>query len=175
MLTETRDVQVNDALPIPDGVLNEEKSYETTGNITVRQSSSPPSDACLKVKVIINKLWVNQAGAGNVSKAIEKANDAMVAAQKIYHDKFDSANRLQSRITFSWDSGTVIEIKIDYFKEIKCIIYFEKRLLKYSCLYFKSFTIVEMMQITTQRIMLLDALLMLRTRYDAHTIRCQPS
>jgi len=89
----------NDMLDVPDSVWEKEKNG--TNFFNLRQTGSQPTQACLKVKVIYNQGWVNQAGGGNVATAHQAAKDVIVKANEMYNTKFAAANRLGTSIALS--------------------------------------------------------------------------
>ena len=76
----------NDMLEVPDSVWEKEKNGTTFVNL--RQTGSQPTQVCLKVKVIYNQGWVNQAGGGNVATAHQAAKDVIVKLNQDAHNPF---------------------------------------------------------------------------------------
>ena len=92
---------VSDIVPVPDSVWDAEKNF-THPRHDVRQTNTPPAQACLTIKVIYNNAWVVSAGGGNVADAHTKAYEVALMAQDIYNNKFAAANRLGTQITFQF-------------------------------------------------------------------------
>ena len=89
----------NDVLNVPDSVWEKEKN--NSNSLNLRQTGTPPAQACLKVKVIYNQAWVNSAGGGNLANAHKMAQDVITKANEIYNTKFAAANRLGTAISIS--------------------------------------------------------------------------
>ena len=106
-----RGVLDDDVLPVPDDVwVAEEKSTNT--NHLRQAGSSPPSTACLSIKVIYNQGWVVSAGGGNQAAALQMANNLILEAQNIYNTKFAASNRLGTAITFVLAGGNYLNFII---------------------------------------------------------------
>ena len=98
----------DDLLELPNDVWdNEQNQSGVAGDdaAKVARQSGPPSTACMSVKLIFNNAWVRSAGNGNVALAEQRARDVFAEAQNIYHNKYSSANRLQTSITFNLVGG----------------------------------------------------------------------
>lgn len=80
-------------------MLNAEKNHSSSsyGN---RQTKNPPSSACLTIRIIYNNGWVQSAGGGNTANARQRALDVLAETQNIYATKYETANRLDTQITF---------------------------------------------------------------------------
>ena len=87
-------------LTVPDDIWEEEKNY-TESHPDLRQTGTPPSKACVSIKVIYNEGWVASAGRGNQAVAQQMALDALKGAQDIYNTKFAPSNRLGTEIYFN--------------------------------------------------------------------------
>ena len=100
---------VNDILEVPNDVWqNEENQFGSDGGDKgkdARQATSPPSSACLNIKLIFNQGWVRDAGNGNLALAEQKARDVLNEAQNIYQTKYAAANRLQTSVSFNLVGG----------------------------------------------------------------------
>ena len=100
---------VNDILEVPNDVWqDEENQFGSDGGDKgkdARQATSPPSSACLNIKLIFNQGWVRDAGNGNLALAEQKARDVLNEAQNIYQTKYAAANRLQTSVSFNLVGG----------------------------------------------------------------------
>ena len=110
-------------MEVPNDVWqDEENQFGSDGGDkgkNARQASSPPSSACLNIKLIFNQGWVRDAGNGNLALAEQKARDVLNEAQNIYQTKYAAANRLQTSVTFNLVGGG--KIFFFYFsKSIMC-------------------------------------------------------
>ena len=113
---DSRDVVLrsaeNDVLTIPDSVWDAEKNWTLAhpddGQDMVRQIGNdltPPTQACLTVKVIYNNAWVQSSAGGNAATAQVRAQEVVNEAQNIYNAKYASANRLGTVVTFNLVGG----------------------------------------------------------------------
>ena len=91
-------------LTVPDDVWDAERNSTHTKNLR-QTGSSPPSTACLSIKVIYNQGWVASAGGGNLAVAHQMATNVVLGAQNIYNTKFAAGNRLGTAITFNLVGG----------------------------------------------------------------------
>ena len=73
----------------------------------IRQSETPPSQACLRMKVIYNNDFVNDAGEGDLATAHQVAKDVVDEAQNIYNNRFSAENRLGTTIIFNLIAGNM--------------------------------------------------------------------
>lgn len=87
-------------VPVPDDVWDAEKNY-TESHPDLRQTGTPPSNACVSIKVVYNDGWINTAGRGNKALSQQMARDVLKGAQDIYNTKFAPSNRLGTQITFN--------------------------------------------------------------------------
>ena len=97
----------DDMMIVPDSVWDAEKNY-TKNHPSLRQSSNPPAQACISIKVIYNSGWVTSAGGGSVAIASQRALQVIAEAQDIYNTKYSSANRLQTGISFNVVGGKTL-------------------------------------------------------------------
>ena len=99
-------------LEVPDGVWDIENN---ASNETLRLSgrnplsairqASPPSAACLNIKLIYNRRWVQSSASGNAALARQRALDVLAEAENIYNKKFSSNNQLGTSIKFNLVGG----------------------------------------------------------------------
>ena len=73
----------------------------------MRQSATPPSQACIRMKVVYNKDFVNDAGNGNLAAAHQVAKDVVHVAQDIYSNRFSPENRLGTEFFFDLIAGNM--------------------------------------------------------------------
>ena len=71
----------------------------------LRQSSTPPTTACLNIRVIYNNGWINSAAGGNAALGLQRAIDVVAEAQNIFNAKFSASNQLGTQITFNIVGG----------------------------------------------------------------------
>jgi len=101
----------DDLLEPPNDVWdNEQNQSGVAGNdaAKVARQSGPPSTACMSVKLIFNNGWVQSAGNGNVALAEQRARDVFAEANNIYQNKYSTANRLGTSITFNLVGGAPV-------------------------------------------------------------------
>ena len=99
----------NDMVEVPDNVWNSERNSSTGNDSTVnltlrqphRQPESPPSTACLSIKLIYNQGWVQSSAGGNTALARQRALDVLSEAESVYNTKFSSCKQLGTRIKFN--------------------------------------------------------------------------
>ena len=113
---EVRGGSVNDVLTVPDDVWEEEKNY-TGSHPDLRHTGTPPSNACVSIKVVYNDEWVASAGKGKKALAQQMARDVLKGAQDIYNTKFAPSNRLGTQITFNLVDSKTSKM-ISYFSSI---------------------------------------------------------
>ena len=82
------------------------KGIEVRSN-EIRQSETPPSQACLRMKVIYNNYFVNDAGEGDLATAHQVAKDVIDEAQYIFDNRFTTENRLGTKINFNLIAGNM--------------------------------------------------------------------
>ena len=85
----------------------EERSTE------VRQVGSdltPPSTACVKLKVFYDNNFQQSSGGGEA-----QVRAVLAAAEAIFKDKFASSNRLGTDITFSYEGMDLRPTIVSYF------------------------------------------------------------
>ena len=73
----------------------------------IRQSETPPSQVCLRMKVIYNNDFVNDAGEGDLTTAHQVAKDVIDEAQYIFNNRFTIENRLGTTIIFNLIAGNI--------------------------------------------------------------------
>ena len=73
----------------------------------IRQSETPPSQVCLRMKVIYNNDFVNDAGEGDLTTAHQVAKDVIDEAQYIFNNRFTIENRLGTTIIFNLIAGNM--------------------------------------------------------------------
>ena len=99
----------DDILEVPNDVWQNEGNQSASGGNekekAIRQAGSPPSSACLNIKLIFNQGWVRSAGNGNLAVAEQRARDVLNEAQRHYQTKFSAANQLGTSITFNLVGG----------------------------------------------------------------------
>ena len=94
------------AIEVPDSVWEREKNAtRNRGESRFGRQSNPPSAACLNIRVIYNQGWVNSAGGGNNALAVQRLNDVIAEADRIYKTRYAPANRLQTAITWNVVGG----------------------------------------------------------------------
>jgi len=96
----------SDALPLPNGVWDAEKNYTLTHpdrrNTIERQIGNdlpPPSTACITLKVVYDRNWVQSSGGDGEAAA----RSVLAEAQNIYKTKFASNNQLGTSITINYE------------------------------------------------------------------------
>ena len=96
-----RNVKGGDIVPVPDSVWEAEKNYTLThperSNLEVRQAGNPPSNACMKIKVVYDRNFAQKSGGDGESAA----RAVMDEAQNIFSTKFASNNQLGTSFTFN--------------------------------------------------------------------------
>ena len=99
----------DDILEVPNDVWQDEENHFGSNGAdqgqNTRQATSPPSSACLNIKLIFNQGWVQDAGNGDLATAEQKAREVLNEAQNIYQTKYAAANRLQTSVTFNLVGG----------------------------------------------------------------------
>ena len=73
----------------------------------IRQSETPPAQACLRMKVVYNNYFVNDAGEGDLATAHQVAKDVIDEAQHIFDNRFTTENRLGTTINFNLIAGNM--------------------------------------------------------------------
>lgn len=94
----------NDMVEVPDSVWKTERNGSNV-NLTLRQSTVPPSTACLNIRLVYNRGFVQSSAGGNAAMARKHAFAVLAEAENIYNTKFSSANQLGTRITFNLVGG----------------------------------------------------------------------
>ena len=97
------------AIDIPDSVWAHEKNATRNrgeSRIEGRQSN-PPSTACLNIMVVYNQGWVQSSASGNAALGLQRAREVVAEAEKIYNDRYSSANRLGTSITWNVVGGGI--------------------------------------------------------------------
>ena len=95
----------DDVLEVPDSVWDAERNESIAHPDFLRQTGSPPSSACLDIKLIYNNGWVQSSANGNSANGIQRARDVLAEAENIYNAKFSSSNRLGTAIKFNLVGG----------------------------------------------------------------------
>ena len=95
----------DDVLEVPDSVWESERNESIAHPDYLRQTGSPPSSACLDIKLIYNNGWVQSSANGNSATGIQRARDVLAEAENIYNAKFSSSNRLGTAIKFNLVGG----------------------------------------------------------------------
>ena len=95
----------DDVLEVPDSVWDSERNESIAHPDLLRQTGSPPSNACLDIKLIYNSGWVQSSANGNTATGIQRARDVLAEAENIYNTKFSSSNRLGTAIKFNLVGG----------------------------------------------------------------------
>ena len=99
----------NDVVEVPDSVWDAERNRSRWGGERMvedlRQSSTPPTTACLNIRVIYNNGWIQSSAGGNAALGLQRALDVVAEAQNIFNTKFTSSNQLGTRITFNIVGG----------------------------------------------------------------------
>ena len=95
----------DDVLEVPDSVWDSERNESIAHPDFLRQTGSPPSNACLNIKLIYNNGWVQSAASGNSVAGKHVARAVLDEAEKIYNTKFSSSNRLGTAIKFNLVGG----------------------------------------------------------------------
>jgi hypothetical protein len=93
-----------DVLQVPDDVWDAERNYTLT-HPEVRQVGNDlavPSTACIKIKAIYDRNWVQSSG-GDGPMALIKLYAVLNEAQNIYRTKYGSSNQLGSSFTFNYE------------------------------------------------------------------------
>ena len=114
-------------LEVPSSVDDDEKDWiathpdEFAGAVVVERQTgddlAPPSETCVSMKVIYNTAWVNIFGSQTA--AATAAQQVIDETQRIYHDKFDASNRLNSRVTINLVGGGKPGISPFYISSLK--------------------------------------------------------
>ena len=73
----------------------------------IRQIETPPSQACLRMKVVYNNDFVNDAGEGDLTTAHQVAKDVIDEAQHVFNNRFTTENRLGTTIIFNLIAGNI--------------------------------------------------------------------
>ena len=92
-------------MDVPNNVWEIENTQNHTSNPNTRQSSEPPTSACIRIKVVYNMAWVKSAGNGNIATARQRVFDVIEETQNIYNAKFGIKNRLGTSISFNIVAG----------------------------------------------------------------------
>lgn len=98
-------------MKVPDSVWNKEANYARTHPVGTKLGKkfgndlSPPSTACLSIKIIFNDRWVQSSANGYVTRAVAAARAVLAEAQNIYNSKFAASNRLGTAVTFNLIGG----------------------------------------------------------------------
>ena len=95
----------DDVLEVPDSVWDAERNESIAHPDFVRQTGSPPSSACLDIKLIYNNGWVQSSANGNPTLGMQRAREVFKEAENIYNTKFSSSNRLGTTIKFNLVGG----------------------------------------------------------------------
>ena len=99
----------DDMVHVPNDVWNVEKHYHHSIS-NIRQTDEPPATACLAIKVIYNKRWVESAGGGDVATAHQRVLDVIAETKNIYNRKYAQANQLGTAIRFNIVGGTILHL-----------------------------------------------------------------
>ena len=95
----------DDVLEVPDSVWDSERNESIAHPDFLRQTGSPPSNACRDIKVIYTSGWVQSSANGNTATGIQRALDVLAEAENIYNTKFSSSNQLGTAIKFNLVGG----------------------------------------------------------------------
>ena len=96
----------NDMVLIPQHVFDEEENT-TEPYVNIRQAMNDTGTACMSIKIVYNKGWLQSAGNGNIDMAQQRAYEVLAETQKIYGSKFSPRNRLKTNVTFQMIEGNI--------------------------------------------------------------------
>ena len=117
----------DEMVSVPPGTWAKESPHHTTpstGNTTLskrsdeEESVDPPPRACLTMKVIYNKRWVDDAGKGDKELALCEARAVIREAEEIFNDRFAylQCNRFGIFMKFNLVNGGTLMIFIEFYK-----------------------------------------------------------
>ena len=99
---------------VPPGTWDKENTtfYQSSFQSEEDETMDPPPRACLNIKVVYNKRWVDAVGKGDQVLALCEARAVMKEAEKIYNDRFAylQYNRLGIGLRLNFVSGGTIQV-----------------------------------------------------------------
>ena len=106
ILNDQRSPGEDDMVVIPQHVFDEEKNT-TEPDVNIRQAMNDTGTACMSIKIVYNKGWLQSAGYGNIERAQQRVYEVLAETQKIYGSKFSPRNRLKTNVTFQMIEGNI--------------------------------------------------------------------
>ena len=105
-LTDQSSPGENDMVVIPQHVFDEEENT-TEQYVNIRQAMNDTGTACMSIKIVYNKGWLQSAGNENIDMAQQRVYEVLAETQKIYGSKFSPRNRLGVNVTFQMIEGNI--------------------------------------------------------------------
>ena len=106
ILNDRSSLGEDDMVVIPQHVFDEEKNT-TEPDVNIRQAMNDTGSACMSIKIVYNKGWLQSAGNGNIEIAQQRVYEVLAETQKIYGSKFSPRNRLRINVTFQLIEGNI--------------------------------------------------------------------
>ena len=106
MLNDQSSPGEDDMVVIPQHVFDEEENT-TEPYVNIRQAMNDTGTACMSIKIVYNKGWLQSAGNGNIEIAQQRVYEVLAETQKIYGSKFSPRNRLRINVEFLMIEGNI--------------------------------------------------------------------
>ena len=107
----------DDMVFVPESISNLNK-YLVNIKVNGRDGRDPPKNGCLNLKVVYNRAWVNSAGRGSLSIAMQRLSQVLSEAENIYNNKFLHSNQLGFNLALTLLKGNVLRDHLN--NNLKC-------------------------------------------------------
>ena len=104
----------DDMVFVPESISNLNK-YLVNIKVNGRDGRKPPQNGCLNLKVVYNRAWVNSAGRGSLSIAMQRLSQVLSEAENIYNNNFLHSNQLGFNLDLILLKGNITR---DWLKDI---------------------------------------------------------
>ena len=104
----------DDMVFVPESISNLNK-YLVNIKVNGRDGRKPLQNGCLNLKVVYNRAWVNSAGRGSLSIAMQRLSQVLSEAENIYNNKFLHSNQLGFNLDLILLKGNISR---DYLNDI---------------------------------------------------------